>query len=82
MTDFVVIRLRATTETVEWVHVDSNGTRQSGVSSGTLENAAADIGERKVIVLIPATDVLTTSTQIPVRSSAKIRAGAQRYCSR
>lgn len=74
MTEFVVIRLGAGTDNVEWVHVNSDGTRLSGVSSGTLETAASDVGERKVIVLVPAIDVLTTSTQIPVRSSAKIRA--------
>jgi len=74
MSEYVVIRLAAEDQAVEWVLVDSNGTRRSGVSSGDLEQAATAAGDHAVIVLVPAEDVLLTSVHIPARSQAKIRA--------
>jgi len=73
MSEYVVIRLAAEEPAVEWVLVDSNGTRRSGVSSGNLEQAAIEIGDHAVIVLVPAEDVLLTSVHIPARSAAKIK---------
>jgi general secretion pathway protein L len=73
MSEYVVIRLAAEDQAVEWVLVDSNGTRRSGVSSGNLEQAAIEVGDHAVIALVPAEDVLLTSVHIPVRSVAKIR---------
>jgi len=74
MSEYVVIRLAAEDRAIEWVLVDSNGTRRSGVSSGDLEQAAVAAGEHAVIALIPAEDVLLTSVHIPARSTAKIKA--------
>ncbi len=73
MSDFVVIRLAAENQSVQWILADSNGTRRSGVISGSLEEAAAAVGEHAVIVLLPAADILLTSVSIPSRSSAKLR---------
>lgn len=73
MSEYVVIRLAAEDRAVEWVLVDSSGTRRSGVSSGDLEQAAAAASDHAVIVLVPAEDVLLTSVIIPARSTAKIR---------
>ena len=73
MSEYVVIRLAAEDQAVEWVLVDSNGTRRSGVSSGNLEQAAIEVRDHAVIALVPAEDVLLTSVHIPVRSVAKIR---------
>ena len=73
MSEYVVIRLAAEHQAVEWVLVDSNGTRRSGVSSGNLEQAAIEVGDHAVIALVPAEDVLLTTVHIPARSSAKIR---------
>ncbi len=74
MTEYVVIRLSADSSSVQWVMADSNGTRLSGVSSGSLEQAAAASAERSVIVLVPSVDLLSTSVHIPARSTAKIKA--------
>jgi len=73
MPEYLVIRLRGDEQPVEWLLVDSNGTRRSGVSSGTLEQAAAEVVDRPVIALVPAVDVLTTTVHIPVRSASKIK---------
>lgn len=73
MTEYVVIRLAAEEQAVQWMLADSNGTRRSSVSSGALEEAASDADERAVIVLVPAVEVLTTTVHMPVRSASKIR---------
>jgi general secretion pathway protein L len=74
MAEILVIRFSNQTSSVEWIRVDTNGTRLSEVSSGLLADAAKAVEARQVIVLVPSTDVLTTSIAIPVRSPAKIRA--------
>ena len=74
MTEYVVIRLAAEDQAVQWILADSNGTRLSNESSGSLEQVAAEIGERSVIVLVPSVDLLSTTVHIPARSSSKIKA--------
>ncbi len=70
MAEYLVIRLRRLPEQgVEWIAVDDNGTRRSEPGSGSLEDAAVQAGVRPVIVLVPATDVLTTTVDIPVRGA-------------
>jgi general secretion pathway protein L len=73
MSEFVVIRLAAADLSVQWVLADSNGTRRGGVVSGSLEEAAAAVGENAVIVLLPAADILLTSVHVPARLNAKVR---------
>jgi len=74
MTEYVVIRLAAEDQAVQWILADSNGTRLSNESSGSLEQVAAEIGERSVIVLVPSVDLLSTTVHIPARSNSKIKA--------
>ncbi len=74
MTEFVVIRLSAADSAVQWICVDDNGTRLSRVATGSIDDAAREVGDRAVIILVPATDVLTTSVHIPIRGGAKLRA--------
>lgn len=70
MAEYLVIRLRRLPEQrVEWIAVDDNGTRRGEPGSGSLEDAAAQAAARPVIVLVPATDVLTTTVDIPVRGA-------------
>jgi general secretion pathway protein L len=75
MAEFVVLRLRRDTDTtVEWIVADDNGTRRSPPSCGTLEEAAAVLQGRPVIVLVPATETLTTTVKLPIRSGARLNA--------
>ncbi|MGI9238855.1 MAG: type II secretion system protein GspL [Woeseiaceae bacterium] len=75
MAEFLVIRLaRASGGSAEWIAVDNNGTRRGAPSSGTLEQAAAEIAGRSVIVLVPSTDTITTTVYVPIRSGARLRA--------
>lgn len=75
MAEFLVIRLDADrNKAAHWIAVDSNGTRISQPVTGPLADAAKDIADRAVIVLVPATTVLTTSVNIPVRGGSRLRA--------
>jgi general secretion pathway protein L len=74
MSEYVVIRLAAEDQAVQWILADSNGTRLSGVNTGELSQAAIEIGNRSVIVLVPAVDLVTTTVLIPARSNSRIKA--------
>jgi general secretion pathway protein L len=73
MIEYVVIRLGAEDQPVEWILADSTGTRRSNVASGPLTQAAAEASDSDVIVVVPAVDVLTTTVHMPARSTSKIR---------
>jgi general secretion pathway protein L len=68
MAEYLVIRIgESTDDPVHWMAVDGSGARRGAPATGPLHQAAADLGERKVIVLVPGTEVLTTTVDIPVR---------------
>jgi general secretion pathway protein L len=73
MTEYLVIRLAAEDQPVEWLVADSRGTLRGGHATGSLVQAAAEVRERAVIVLVPAVDILTTTVHMPVRSKSKVR---------
>ena len=75
MAEYLVIRLGSAPEaTVSWIAADDAGTQRSHAGSGTLADAAAAAVGRAVIVLVPATDILTTTVDIPIRGGARLRA--------
>jgi len=75
MAEFLVIRLGDNpAQSAHWIAVDSNGTRRSPPVTGPLAEAARDVANRAVIVLVPATEVLTTSVDIPIKGGARLRA--------
>lgn len=72
--EIVVLRLGPNTEEIaHWIIVDSNGTRLSPPMTGELSAAQADIGGRKLMVLVPSADVLTTTVDLPLKAQAKIQ---------
>lgn len=80
MTEALVIRLNAAYQpaeaadgwTAQWLAVDSTGARHGNVQSGPLANAAAFAGGRRVIVIVPGTDVYLAEPVLPVKSGAKL----------
>lgn len=75
MAEFLVIRLGANpTQSADWIVVDGNGARRSPPVTGPLAEAAKDIGDRDVIVLVPASSVLTTAVNIPIKAGPRLRA--------
>lgn len=70
MSEYLVIRIdESENQLANWIAVDSTGARRSQPVIGTLQEAAADIGDRQVIVLVPSAEVLTTSVDIPVKGA-------------
>jgi len=73
MAELFVIRLgRDREQMVEWIIADDNGTLRSQPARGTLTDAAGRIRSRPVIVLLPATETLTTSVNLPIRRGARL----------
>jgi general secretion pathway protein L len=73
MAEYLVIRLPTDRDAAaDWIAVDSNGTRVSAPVTGPLEEAASDVGDRSVIVLVPAATVLTTMADIPVKRGPRL----------
>ncbi len=73
MAEFVVLRLaRDNGPQVEWIVADDNGARRSQPFRGSLGDAAGLVQGRPVIVLVPATEALTTTIDLPVRGGAKL----------
>jgi general secretion pathway protein L len=70
MADYLVIRLgEHAGDKVEWIAVGDDGTRRGPASSGALAEAALEVHDRPVIVLVPGTEVLTTFTSIPAKGA-------------
>ena len=53
----------------EWLVVDGSGARRGNVSWGSLRDAASQAANRKVVVLVPGTDVLLAEPVLPLKSS-------------
>ena len=70
MAEFLVIRLREDAEQpVSWIAVDDRGTRRGHAGSGTLSEAAREVRDRSVIVLVPASAVPTFSVNLPAKGA-------------
>ncbi len=75
MAELFVLRLgRRPDRQVGWLVADDDGTRRGPPAAGTLEEAAAGVQGRPVIVLAPATESLTMSVDLPIRSGPRLLA--------
>jgi general secretion pathway protein L len=75
MAELFVLRLgRQPDRQVGWIVADDDGTRRSPPSAGTLAEAAAGVQGRPVIVLVPATEALTTTVDLPIRGGPRLLA--------
>ena len=75
MAEFLVLRLgEDAANPVHWIAVDDRGTRRGNPGSGTLEDAAAAVGDRTLIVLVPASEALTFAVDIPAKGSRLLAA--------
>jgi general secretion pathway protein L len=72
MTEWLVLRLPREPEApAEWLLAAADGQPQSSVHGGTLSQAAAN-SARRVCVLVPSGDVLSTEVELPVKSGARL----------
>ncbi len=73
MADFLVLRFaESPTESVEWVIVDQSGAQQGQIEHGDLRAVAEAAADKRVIALVPGTNVLRAFVDIPVRNQAKL----------
>lgn len=73
MAEALVIRMPTPGQTrAEWLLVDTGGARLGNVASGPLSDAAALAAGRRVIVLVPGTDVLLAEPELPVKAGARL----------
>jgi general secretion pathway protein L len=74
MAEFLVIRLGTdATVPASWIAVDDAGTRRTPPVMGPLEEARKDVGDREVIVLVPAGEASTLTCDLPAKG-ARLRA--------
>lgn len=74
MAEFLVIRLGADENAhASWIAVDDAGTRRTPPVMGPLEEAQKDVGDREVIVLVPAGETSTLTCDLPAKG-ARLRA--------
>ena len=73
MSETLVIRLRAAEEApASWLIVDSNGARSGPVQSGPVADALGAAQGRRVVLLLPASEVTLAEPELPVRGGARL----------
>lgn len=58
--------------TVRWVAFDAGGAAPEGVRAGGLEEAAVAAAGRRVVLLVPATELLLTQARVPSRNRQRV----------
>jgi general secretion pathway protein L len=71
MTETLVIRLRGDGP-ASWMVVDAVGARSGAIGSGELAAAAADADPRRVLLLVPGSEIHLAAPQLPARGGARL----------
>lgn len=69
MTQILVLRLG---DPASWVVVDAAGSRLGPVATGSVADAAPLAAERRVVALVPGTDVTLAEPELPARGGARL----------
>lgn len=73
MSETLVIRLRAAEEApASWLVVDGNGARSGPLSSGPVADVLNAASGRRVVLLVPGTEVTLAEPELPVKSGARL----------
>ncbi len=73
MSETLVIRLRAADEApASWVIVDANGARSGPVQSGPVADALGAAQGRRVVLLVPGSEVTLAEPELPLRGGARV----------
>jgi len=67
------IRIGRSESECTWLTVDESGRLIEGLQIGSLEEAAQRVNGRRVVLLIPGLEVLTTQAELPTTSQARLR---------
>jgi general secretion pathway protein L len=73
MSETLVIRLRAADEApAAWVVVDENGARSGPMVDGPVADALSLAAGRRVLLLLPGSDVTLSEPELPLRGGARL----------
>jgi general secretion pathway protein L len=73
MSETLVIRLRAADEApASWLIVDGNGARSGPVHSGPVADALGAAQDRRVVLLLPGSEITLAEPELPVRGGARV----------
>jgi len=73
MSETLVIRLRAAEEApASWLIVDANGARSGPVNSGPVADALGAAQGRRVVLLLPGSEITLAEPELPVRGGARV----------
>lgn len=73
MSETLVIRLRATEDApASWVIVDGNGARSGPVQSGPVADALGVSHGRRVVVLLPGSEITLAEPELPLRGGSRV----------
>jgi general secretion pathway protein L len=74
--DYLFIRFDAApsdSDACTWVVLDDEGRMIEHVRAGTIHDAATRAGGRRVVLLLPGVEVITTQAELPTTSRARLR---------
>lgn len=71
MSETLVIRLRAEGP-ASWMIVDANGARSGPIGSGELAAASGDADNRRVLLLVPGSEITLASPALPARGGNRL----------
>lgn len=73
MSETLVIRLRAAEGApASWLIVDANGARSGAVQNGPLADALGTAQGRRVVLLLPASEITLAEPELPVRGGPRL----------
>ena len=73
MSETLVIRLRAADEApASWLIVDGNGARSGPVQSGPVADALGAAQGRRVVLLLPGSEITLAEPELPMRGGARL----------
>jgi general secretion pathway protein L len=73
VTDYLFIQLGELRDQATWAAFDAAGRLLTPVSRGSLAAARTQADGRRVVVLVPAAEIVTTQAQVPITSQARLR---------
>ncbi len=74
MSEYLFIRLSPdAADQVSWITTDAGGRRIGLTQSGQLTEAAGKAAQRKLVLIVPGTEIVHTHARVPVRSGSKLR---------
>jgi general secretion pathway protein L len=73
VSEFLVVRLSREADQASWLVLSEQGHRLSHTSSGPLSAAAAESRDRKVVLLVPGIEAVSTRVTLPVKRTARIQ---------